>query len=135
MIPVFALSFAEYMEFKKSSERAPKELLTEYIRMGGFPIAARSDFVQVCRNLPEESGREADNLMAGLRVTHMALLNEAVKFPGLETSISIANALEVSADSLLAGLVDKAADGVESELTKELAKLLPKDRARLTSMI
>lgn len=135
MIPVFALSFAEYMEFKKSTGRAPKELLTEYIRMGGFPIAARSDFVQVCRNLPEESGREVDNLMAGLCVTHIGVIERGCKVPRLETSISIANALEVSADSLLAGLVDKAADGVESELTKELAKLLPKDRARLISMI
>lgn len=43
-IPVFTLSFAEYMEFKKSSGRSPKELLAEYIRMGGFPIVALSDF-------------------------------------------------------------------------------------------
>lgn len=39
-IPVFTLSFAEYLEFKKDSGRAPKELLNEYIRMGGFPIVA-----------------------------------------------------------------------------------------------
>ena len=37
-IPVFTLSFAEYLEFKKDSGRTPKELLNEYIRMGGFPI-------------------------------------------------------------------------------------------------
>lgn len=43
-IPVFTLSFAEYMEFKKSSKLSPKELLTEYIRMGGFPIVARGSF-------------------------------------------------------------------------------------------
>lgn len=43
-IPVFTLSFAEYMEFKKASGRTPKELLTEYIRMGGFPIVALSNF-------------------------------------------------------------------------------------------
>lgn len=43
-IPVFTLSFAEYMEFKKSSGRAPKELLNEYIRMGGFPIVALGSF-------------------------------------------------------------------------------------------
>lgn len=43
-IPVFTLSFAEYIEFKKSSGRSPKELLAEYIRMGGFPIVALSDF-------------------------------------------------------------------------------------------
>ncbi|MCM1171754.1 MAG: ATP-binding protein [Clostridium sp.] len=43
-IPVFTLSFAEYMDFKKQTERAPKELLNEYIRLGGFPVVAISDF-------------------------------------------------------------------------------------------
>ena len=39
-IPVFTLSFAEYLEFKRDSGRTLKELLSEYIRMGGFPIVA-----------------------------------------------------------------------------------------------
>jgi predicted AAA+ superfamily ATPase len=43
-IPVFTLSFAEYIEFKKASGRTPKDLLNEYIRMGGFPIVALSNF-------------------------------------------------------------------------------------------
>lgn len=42
-IPVYTLSFAEYIEFKGSG-RSPRELLNEYIRMGGFPIVALSDF-------------------------------------------------------------------------------------------
>lgn len=43
-IPVFTLSFAEYLEFKKSSSLSQKELLNEYIRMGGFPIVALGNF-------------------------------------------------------------------------------------------
>ena len=43
-IPVFTLSFAEYLEFKNSSSLSRKELLAEYIRLGGFPIVARGDF-------------------------------------------------------------------------------------------
>lgn len=43
-IPVFTLSFAEYVEFKKSDGRTPKDLLNEYIRMGGFPIVASGNF-------------------------------------------------------------------------------------------
>lgn len=43
-IPVFTLSFAEYLDFKKESGRTHKELLNEYIRMGGFPIVALGDF-------------------------------------------------------------------------------------------
>lgn len=43
-IPVFTLSFAEYMDFKKSGSSTTKELLNNYIRMGGFPIVALGDF-------------------------------------------------------------------------------------------
>ena len=43
-IPVYTLSFAEYLKFKKSDSRSPKELLNEYIRLGGFPIVALSNF-------------------------------------------------------------------------------------------
>jgi len=43
-IPVFPLSFAEYMQFKKAGGRTAKDLLAEYIRMGGFPIVALGDF-------------------------------------------------------------------------------------------
>ncbi len=43
-IPVFTLSFAEYLEFKKESGRTSKELLNDYIRMGGFPIVALGNF-------------------------------------------------------------------------------------------
>ncbi len=43
-IPVYTLSFAEYLEFKKTSGLSPKELLNEYIRTGGFPIVALGSF-------------------------------------------------------------------------------------------
>ena len=43
-IPVYTLSFAEYLEFKKQSSLSTGELLNEYIRMGGFPIVALSNF-------------------------------------------------------------------------------------------
>lgn len=43
-IPVYTLSFAEYLDFKKSSNKTQKDLLNEYIRQGGFPITAISNF-------------------------------------------------------------------------------------------
>lgn len=43
-IPVYTLSFSEYLEFKKSDYRSAKELLNEYLRLGGFPIVALSNF-------------------------------------------------------------------------------------------
>lgn len=44
LIPVFTLSFAEYLDFKKSDSRTLRELLYEYIRTGGFPIVALGNF-------------------------------------------------------------------------------------------
>lgn len=43
-IPVFTLSFREYLDFKKESSLSRTELLEEYIRFGGFPIIALDDY-------------------------------------------------------------------------------------------
>lgn len=43
-IPVYTLSFAEYITFKQAKENNGKDLLVEYIRMGGFPIVATNHF-------------------------------------------------------------------------------------------
>ena len=43
-IPVYTLSFAEYLEFKKDDGRSDKELLNRYLRQGGFPIVALGNF-------------------------------------------------------------------------------------------
>lgn len=43
-IPVYTLSFAEYLTFKEGSTLSGKELLNGYLRMGGFPIIAAGDF-------------------------------------------------------------------------------------------
>ena len=82
-IPVFTLSFAEYMEFRKSSGRTPKELLNDYIRMGGFPIVALGTF--------DESG--AYQIVEGIynsvitsditkrhNITNFDLFNRVVKY-------------------------------------------------------
>lgn len=43
-IPVYTLSFKEYLDFKAGSLLSRKELLEEYIRFGGFPIVALSEY-------------------------------------------------------------------------------------------
>ncbi len=43
-IPVHTLSFREFIDFKAGTTLSQKELLEEYIRFGGFPIIALSDF-------------------------------------------------------------------------------------------
>lgn len=43
-IPVYTLSFKEYLYFKADSPLSRKELLENYIRYGGFPIVALSEY-------------------------------------------------------------------------------------------
>ena len=43
-IPVFTLSFKEYLSFKANSNKSTKELLQDFIRLGGFPLVADSNF-------------------------------------------------------------------------------------------
>ena len=45
-IPVFTLSFREYLEFKKASTQSYDKLLEEYIKFGGFPIIALGEYEQ-----------------------------------------------------------------------------------------
>lgn len=42
-IPVYTLSFSEYLVFKERTGLSKKDLLMEYIRTGGFPIIADHD--------------------------------------------------------------------------------------------
>ncbi len=82
-IPVFTLSFAEYLDFKKSSGGSEKELLNDYIRTGGFPIVALGNF----------DDRSAYQIVEGIytsvitndisrrhNVTNIELFNRVVKY-------------------------------------------------------
>ena len=43
-IPIYTLSFAEYLDFKKDSSLSVRQQLDEYLRFGGFPIIALGNF-------------------------------------------------------------------------------------------
>lgn len=43
-IPVYTLSFKEYLDFKADSRLPRDELLEQYIRFGGFPLVALDDY-------------------------------------------------------------------------------------------
>lgn len=43
-ITVYTLSFKEYLAFKNNTNKSNKELLQDYIRYGGFPLVASSNF-------------------------------------------------------------------------------------------
>ncbi len=44
LIPIYTLSFREYLDFKAGSNLSQTELLDEYIRFGGFPIVALGNY-------------------------------------------------------------------------------------------
>ena len=71
----------------------------------------------------------------GLSVTYTGMIERGEKVPKLETFITIANVLEVSADQLLADVLTTGYDIKSSSLTEEIAKLDPASRERIYKVI
>lgn len=71
----------------------------------------------------------------GLSVTYTGMIERGEKVPKLETFITIANALEVSADLLLADVLSTGYNVKSSEITKEIASLTPPERDRIYSVV
>ena len=62
-----------------------------------------------------------------LSPTHISVIERGLKTVKLDKFVAIANALDVSADSLL---VDVAIEGVTSELAQAIKKLPPQEQRR-----
>lgn len=82
-IPVFTLSFKEYLEFKQGSQRTAKELFFDYICMGGFPIVVLNNFdeksaYQIVEGI-YNSVITAD-ITRRHNITNFSLFNRVVKF-------------------------------------------------------
>ncbi len=70
-----------------------------------------------------------------LSPTHISVIERGVKPPKLATLIAIANALDVSADTLLQDVVGRSVEGVSSELATEIMKLPTKERSKIINAI
>lgn len=82
-IPVFTLSFSEYLEFKKESNLPRKELLNDYLRMGGFPIVALGNFDERSAYLIVEGIYNSvitNDITKRHNITNFDLFNRVVKF-------------------------------------------------------
>ena len=82
-IPVFTLSFSEYIKFKNAYDYTKKDLLNEYIRMGGFPIVALSNFdersaYQVVEGI--YNSVITNDITRRHNITNFDLFNRVVKF-------------------------------------------------------
>ena len=71
----------------------------------------------------------------GLSVTYTGMIERGEKVPKLETFITIANALEVSADLLLADVLSTGYNIKSSEMNDEIASLTPSERDRIYSVV
>lgn len=71
----------------------------------------------------------------GLSVTYTGMIERGEKVPKLETFITIANALGVSADLLLADVLSVGYNVKSSEMTEEIASLTPCQRERIYSVV
>lgn len=62
-----------------------------------------------------------------LSSTHISVIERGVKPPKLETFINIANALDVSADTLLQDVVKRSHENKENDLVVDIIKSLQKN--------
>lgn len=89
-----------------------------------------------------KEAREAKNLtqedlaaIVDLSPTHVSVIERGLKTTKLDTFVAIANALDVSADSLLIDVVTRSTTGVTNELSDMIAKLPVKERRKIIKAV
>lgn len=87
-----------------------------------------------------KSAREAKNLtqeelaaLVNLSPTHVSVIERGLKVTKLDTFV--ANALDVSADTLLIDVVAHSVTGVTNELTEKIEKLPIKEQKKIIKVI
>lgn len=72
---------------------------------------------------------------ANISPTHLGVIERGVKIPRLDTFVSIANALDVSADELLQDVVGKSVESTSTELSELLSRLEPDKKRRIYNAV
>ena len=85
----------------------------------------------------EAKGLTQEELAAlvDLSPTHISVIECGQKIPKLDTFVAIANALDVSADSLLRDVVAQSVNGVVNDLSASITKLPLKEQKRVIRAI
>lgn len=85
----------------------------------------------------EAKGLTQEELAAlvDLSPTHISVIERGQKVPKLDTFVAIANALGVSADSLLRDVVAQSVNGVINDLSASIMKLPLKEQKRVIRAI
>ena len=72
---------------------------------------------------------------ANISLTHMGVIERANKVPNLDTFVAIANALNVSADSLLLDVVSKSAEQEASLLGRMVSGQTPEKQRQILKVV
>lgn len=85
----------------------------------------------------EAKGLTQEDLAAivDLSPTHVSVIERGLKVAKLDTFVAIANALDVSADSLLIDVVTHSTTGVANELSELLVKLPLKEKRKILKAV
>lgn len=85
----------------------------------------------------EAKGLTQEDLAAivDLSPTHVSVIERGLKVAKLDTFVAIANALDVSADSLLIDVVTQSTTGVANELSELLMKLPLKEKRKILKAV
>ena len=85
----------------------------------------------------EAKGLTQEDLAAivDLSPTHVSVIERGLKVAKLDTFVAIANALDVSADSLLIDVVTQSTNGATNELANIIGKLPVKDKRKILKAV
>ena len=85
----------------------------------------------------EAKGLTQEDLAAivDLSPTHVSVIERGLKVAKLDTFVAIANALDVSADSLLIDVVTQSTNGVANDLSELLMKLPLKEKRKILKAV
>ena len=94
-------------------------------------VAKRIRDARVAQHLTqEELAAKAD-----ISLTHMGVIERAAKVPSLTTFVAIANALNMSADSLLLDVVNKSAEQEATLLGHMVSQETPEQQRKILKVV
>lgn len=94
-------------------------------------VGQRIKMARESKNLSQEDLAE----MVDLSPSHISVIERGVKTTKLDTFVSIANALEVSADTLLVDVVEHSVLGITNELYDMISGMQKKDQKRILNAV
>lgn len=92
---------------------------------------------QRIKNTRESQGLTQEKLAAlvDLIPAHISIIECGLKIPNLDSFIAIANALDVSADSLPIDVVDHATESIACKLSQQISLLSHKEQLKILCII